>query len=132
MFPGQDQNLLMDQKPLYPQQQYAAPPSHNTAGGFAAMQDAGYHGIGAVAGPRPGFPMIRMQPRPVLRPPGSVPNQPNALRLQLQHRLQAQQVKDALTAINQQRQIEKFPSMSFYTIMPVYLQTILTLHFIDI
>lgn len=59
------------------------------------MQDAGYHGIGGVGGPRPGFPMIRMQPRPGLRPPGSVPNQPNALRLQLQHRLQAQQVKDA-------------------------------------
>lgn len=93
LFPGQDQSLLMDQKPLYPQQQYTAPPSHNTPGGFAPMQDAGYHGIGGVGGQRPGFPMIRMQPRPGLRPPGIVPNQPNALRLQLQHRLQAQQVK---------------------------------------
>ncbi|XP_062841913.1 nuclear receptor coactivator 2 isoform X2 [Trichomycterus rosablanca] len=91
LFPSQDQVVMMDQKPLYPQQQYATPSSQNAPGAYAPMQDAAYHGMPGLAAQRPGFPMIRMHPRPGLRPPGSVPNQPNALRLQLQHRLQAQQ-----------------------------------------
>ncbi|XP_055459122.1 nuclear receptor coactivator 2 isoform X3 [Psammomys obesus] len=38
-----------------------------------------------------GIPELVSQPRPGLRPTGLVQNQPNQLRLQLQHRLQAQQ-----------------------------------------
>ncbi|CAB1341213.1 unnamed protein product [Coregonus sp. 'balchen'] len=48
----------------------------------------GFHPMAGQMGPRPGYPIIRMQQRPGLRPQGVVPNQPNTLRLQLQHRLQ--------------------------------------------
>lgn len=88
--------MLLDQKlPVYPPQQYGPPPGHMAQGGYGPLQDpaaaaAGFHGM--PMGQRPGYPIqLRMQ-RPSLRPPGVVPNQPNQLRLQLQHRLQAQQV----------------------------------------
>ncbi|KAG5268810.1 hypothetical protein AALO_G00216740 [Alosa alosa] len=92
-FPGQDPSLLLDQKlPVYPPQQYGPPPGHMAQGGYGPLQDpaaAGFHGMPVQMGQRPGYPIqLRMQ-RPGLRPPGVVPNQP--IRLQLQHRLQAQQ-----------------------------------------
>ncbi|XP_071270236.1 nuclear receptor coactivator 2-like isoform X1 [Salvelinus alpinus] len=58
------------------------------------MQDPtgqGFHPMAGQMGPRPGYPIMRMQQRPGLRPQGVLPNQPNTLRLQLQHRLQVQQ-----------------------------------------
>ncbi|KAL6462950.1 hypothetical protein MHYP_G00293720 [Metynnis hypsauchen] len=92
-FPGQDPSLLMDQKPpMFSQQQYGPPQPHMAQGGYPPLQDpAGFHGMPGTLGQRPGFPMMRMPPRQGLRPTGVSPNQPNALRLQLQHRLQAQQ-----------------------------------------
>uniref|UniRef100_A0A672L1G0 Nuclear receptor coactivator n=1 Tax=Sinocyclocheilus grahami TaxID=75366 RepID=A0A672L1G0_SINGR len=91
-FPGQDPSMMMDQKPpMYSQQQYAASQAHMQQGGYTSMQDPSFHGMAGQMGQRPGYPMLRMQARPGLRPTGAVPNQPNALRLQLQHRLQAQQ-----------------------------------------
>ncbi len=93
-FPGQDPSMMMDQKPpMYTQQQYAASQAHMQQGGYTTMQDPSFHGMTGQMGPRPGYPMLRMQARPGLRPTGGVPTQPNALRLQLQHRLQAQQVQ---------------------------------------
>uniref|UniRef100_A0AAR2KJP7 Nuclear receptor coactivator n=1 Tax=Pygocentrus nattereri TaxID=42514 RepID=A0AAR2KJP7_PYGNA len=92
-FPGQDPSLLMDQKPpIFSQQQYGPPQPHMAQGGYPPLQDpAGFHSMPGTLGQRPGFPMMRMPPRQGLRPTGVSPNQPNALRLQLQHRLQAQQ-----------------------------------------
>ncbi|XP_070296920.1 nuclear receptor coactivator 2 isoform X2 [Salvelinus sp. IW2-2015] len=58
------------------------------------MQDPtgqGFHPMAGQMGPRPGYPIMRMQQRPGLRPQGVLPNQPNTLRLQLQHRLQNRQ-----------------------------------------
>lgn len=92
-FPGQDPGMMMDQKPpMYGQQQYASSPANMQQAGYTPMQDANFHGLQGQMGQRPGYPMLRMQARPGLRPGGVVPNQPNTLRLQLQHRLQAQQV----------------------------------------
>lgn len=91
-FPGQDPNMMMDQKPpMYGQQQYATSQAHMQQGGYAPMQDPSFHSMPGQMGQRPGYPILRMQARPGLRPTGVVPNQPNTLRLQLQHRLQAQQ-----------------------------------------
>ncbi|KAI4880460.1 hypothetical protein NFI96_011289 [Prochilodus magdalenae] len=92
-FPGQDPSLLMDQKPpMFSQQQYGPPQPHMAQGGYPPLQDpAGYHSMAGPMGQRPGFSMIRVQPRPGLRPASVLSGQPNALRLQLQHRLQAQQ-----------------------------------------
>ncbi|XP_051539037.1 nuclear receptor coactivator 2-like isoform X2 [Myxocyprinus asiaticus] len=91
-FPGQDPGMMMDQKPpMYSQQQYAASQAHMQQGGYSPMQDPNFHGMTGQIGQRLGHPMLRMQARPGLRPTGVVPNQPNTLRLQLQHRLQAQQ-----------------------------------------
>ncbi|XP_056594913.1 nuclear receptor coactivator 2 isoform X3 [Triplophysa dalaica] len=91
-FPGQDPSMMMDQKPpMYSQQQYAASQAHMQQGGYAPMQDPSFHGMTGQMGQRPSYPLLRMQVRPGLRPPAVVPTQPNALRLQLQHRLQAQQ-----------------------------------------
>ncbi|XP_068073226.1 nuclear receptor coactivator 2 isoform X4 [Danio rerio] len=91
-FPGQDPSMMMDQKPpMYGQQQYASSPANMQQAGYTPMQDATFHGLQGQMGQRPGYPMLRMQARPGLRPGGVVPNQPNTLRLQLQHRLQAQQ-----------------------------------------
>uniref|UniRef100_A0A671QI29 Nuclear receptor coactivator 2 n=1 Tax=Sinocyclocheilus anshuiensis TaxID=1608454 RepID=A0A671QI29_9TELE len=97
-FPGQDPSMMMDQKPpMYGQQQYAASQAHMQQGGYTPMQDPSFHGMTAQMGQRPGYPMLRMQARPGLRPAGGVPTQPNTLRLQLQHRLQAQQVQFLLS-----------------------------------
>uniref|UniRef100_A0AAZ3RHB0 DUF1518 domain-containing protein n=1 Tax=Oncorhynchus tshawytscha TaxID=74940 RepID=A0AAZ3RHB0_ONCTS len=66
-----DPSMLLDQKPS----------------GYGQ----GFHPMAGQMSPRPGYPIMRMQQRPGLRPQGVVPNQPNTLRLQLQHRLQVQQ-----------------------------------------
>uniref|UniRef100_A0A8C2ZDZ4 Nuclear receptor coactivator n=1 Tax=Cyclopterus lumpus TaxID=8103 RepID=A0A8C2ZDZ4_CYCLU len=89
----QDPSMLIDQKPPMYTQQFGPPPSHMAQRGYpgAPMQEQGFHPMANQIGPRPGYPMMRMQARPGLRPTGVVPNQPNALRLQLQHRLQSQQ-----------------------------------------
>ncbi|XP_064202501.1 nuclear receptor coactivator 2-like [Anguilla rostrata] len=71
--------------PMY-SQQYATPPSISQ-GSHAPMQDTTFHSAAGPMGPQPGYPMLR----PGVRPPGATPSQPNALRLQLQHRLQTQQ-----------------------------------------
>ncbi|KAM9416636.1 nuclear receptor coactivator 2-like [Salvelinus alpinus] len=115
-----DPSMLLDQKPpVYGQQHQQEPPpgSHLAQRGYhgpgpsGPMQDPtpgsllaqrGYHGPGPSGpmqdptgqgfhpmagqmGPRPGYPIMRLRPQAV------VPNQPNTLRLQLQHRLQVQQ-----------------------------------------
>ncbi|XP_039522637.1 nuclear receptor coactivator 2 isoform X1 [Pimephales promelas] len=91
-FSGQDPGMMMDQKPpMYSQQQYAASQAHMQQGGYTPMQEPSFHGMTGQMGQRPGYPMLRVPARPGLRPTGVVPNQPNTLRLQLQHRLQAQQ-----------------------------------------
>ncbi|XP_071373865.1 nuclear receptor coactivator 2 isoform X3 [Centroberyx affinis] len=89
----QDPSLMLDQKPPMYTQPFGPPPSHMAQRGYpgAPMQDPAFHPMSGQMGPRPGYPMIRMQARPGLRPAGVVPNQPNTLRLQLQHRLQSQQ-----------------------------------------
>uniref|UniRef100_A0A3B4A3Z8 Nuclear receptor coactivator 2 n=1 Tax=Periophthalmus magnuspinnatus TaxID=409849 RepID=A0A3B4A3Z8_9GOBI len=88
----QDASMMLEQKPPMYSQQFGSPQSHMSQRGYPnnPMQEPGFHPMQGQMGPRPGYPMMRMQPRPGLRPAG-VPNQPNALRLQLQHRLQAQQ-----------------------------------------
>uniref|UniRef100_A0A1A8F558 Nuclear receptor coactivator n=1 Tax=Nothobranchius korthausae TaxID=1143690 RepID=A0A1A8F558_9TELE len=89
----QDPAMMLDQKPPVYTQQFGPPPSHMTPRGFPAppMQEPGFHPMSGQMGPRSGYPMMRMPPRPGLRPGAVPPNQPNALRLQLQHRLQSQQ-----------------------------------------
>lgn len=86
---------MMDQKPPMYTQQFGPPASHMAQRGYppAAMQEQGFHPMAGQMGPRPGYPMIRMPTRPGLRQPGVPPNQPNTLRMQLQHRLQSQQVR---------------------------------------
>ncbi|XP_008394576.1 nuclear receptor coactivator 2 isoform X4 [Poecilia reticulata] len=88
-----DPTIMLDQKPPMYAQQFGPPPSHMVPRGFPGppMQEPGFHPMAGQMGPRPSYPMMRMQPRPGLRPGGVAPNQPNALRLQLQHRLQSQQ-----------------------------------------
>ncbi|XP_057679713.1 nuclear receptor coactivator 2 isoform X4 [Corythoichthys intestinalis] len=93
-FPQDPSSLMLEQKPpMYGQQQFGPPPSHMAQRGYpgAPMQEAGFHPMAGQMAPRPGYPMMRMQARAGLRPGGVVPNQPNTLRLQLQHRLQSQQ-----------------------------------------
>uniref|UniRef100_A0AAY5EIA6 Nuclear receptor coactivator n=1 Tax=Electrophorus electricus TaxID=8005 RepID=A0AAY5EIA6_ELEEL len=91
-FSGQEPSLLMDQKaPMYSQPQYGPPQPPMAQGGYATMSDPNFHSMAGPMGQRPGYPMLRLQPRPGFRPAGVVAGQPNALRLQLQHRLQAQQ-----------------------------------------
>ncbi|XP_074478570.1 nuclear receptor coactivator 2 isoform X2 [Sebastes fasciatus] len=89
----QDPSMMIDQKPPMYTQQFGPPPSHMAQRGYpgAPMQEPAFHPMAGQIGPRPGYPMMRMPTRPGLRPAGVVPNQPNALRLQLQHRLQSQQ-----------------------------------------
>uniref|UniRef100_A0A803V2D4 Nuclear receptor coactivator n=1 Tax=Ficedula albicollis TaxID=59894 RepID=A0A803V2D4_FICAL len=93
-FPSQESGMLLEQKAPVFSQQYAAQ-AQMAQGSYAPMQDPGFHGMGQ----RPGYTALRMQPRPGLRPAGLVQSQPNQLRLQLQHRLQAQQNRQPL--INQ-------------------------------
>lgn len=86
-FSSQDSNMMLEQKaPVFPQQ-YASQ-TQMAQGSYSPMQDPNFHSMGQ----RPSYATLRMQPRPSLRPTGLVQNQPNQLRLQLQHRLQAQQV----------------------------------------
>ncbi|XP_028288395.1 nuclear receptor coactivator 2 isoform X2 [Parambassis ranga] len=89
----QDPSIMLDQKPPMYTQPFGPPPSHMAQRGYpgAPMQEPGFHPMSGQMGPRPGYPMMRMQARPGLRPTGVVPSQPNTLRLQLQHRLQSQQ-----------------------------------------
>lgn len=90
-FSSQDTNLLLEQKaPVFPQQ-YASQ-AQMAQGSYTPMQDPNFHTMGQ----RPNYATLRMQPRPGLRPTGLVQNQPNQLRLQLQHRLQAQQNRQPL------------------------------------
>uniref|UniRef100_A0A8C5T435 Nuclear receptor coactivator n=1 Tax=Malurus cyaneus samueli TaxID=2593467 RepID=A0A8C5T435_9PASS len=93
-FPSQESSMLLEQKAPVFSQQYAAQ-AQMAQGSYAPMQDPSFHAMGQ----RPGYTALRMQPRPGLRPAGIVQNQPNQLRLQLQHRLQAQQNRQPL--INQ-------------------------------
>lgn len=92
--------MMMDQKPPMYTQQFGPPASHMAQRGYppAAMQEQGFHPMAGQMGPRPGYPMIRMPARPGLRQPGVPPNQPNTLRMQLQHRLQSQQVRQLVLA----------------------------------
>nr|XP_015209106.1 PREDICTED: nuclear receptor coactivator 2 isoform X1 [Lepisosteus oculatus]XP_015209107.1 PREDICTED: nuclear receptor coactivator 2 isoform X1 [Lepisosteus oculatus]XP_015209108.1 PREDICTED: nuclear receptor coactivator 2 isoform X1 [Lepisosteus oculatus]XP_015209109.1 PREDICTED: nuclear receptor coactivator 2 isoform X1 [Lepisosteus oculatus]XP_015209110.1 PREDICTED: nuclear receptor coactivator 2 isoform X1 [Lepisosteus oculatus]XP_015209111.1 PREDICTED: nuclear receptor coactivator 2 iso len=94
-FPSQDPSMMLDQKPPLYNQQYAGP-APMAQGSYPPMQDATFHAIAGQMGQRPGYPMLRLQARPGLRAPGVGPNQPNTLRLQLQHRLQAQQNRQPL------------------------------------
>ncbi|XP_034997833.1 nuclear receptor coactivator 2 isoform X2 [Hippoglossus stenolepis] len=88
----QESSMMLDQKPPMYTQQFGPPPSHMAQRGYpgAPLQEPGFHPMSGQMGPRPSYPMMRMQARPGLRPTG-VPSQPNTLRLQLQHRLQSQQ-----------------------------------------
>ncbi|XP_030715454.1 nuclear receptor coactivator 2 isoform X2 [Globicephala melas] len=90
-FPSQDSNILLEQKaPVFPQQ-YASQ-AQMAQGSYTAMQDPSFHTMGQ----RPSYATLRVQPRPGLRPTGLAQTQPNQLRLQLQHRLQAQQNRQPL------------------------------------
>ncbi|XP_023417485.1 nuclear receptor coactivator 2 isoform X2 [Cavia porcellus] len=90
-FSSQDSNIMLEQKaPVFPQQ-YASQ-AQIAQGSYTPMQDPNFHTMGQ----RPSYATLRMQPRPGLRPTGLVQNQPNQLRLQLQHRLQAQQNRQPL------------------------------------
>ncbi|MGH0121372.1 UNVERIFIED_CONTAM: hypothetical protein FKN15_072406 [Acipenser sinensis] len=94
-FPSQDPSMMLEQKPSIYSQQYSAPPPM-PQGNYPPMQDASFHPLANQMGQRPGYSMLRIQTRPGLRPTSMVPNQPNQLRLQLQHRLQAQQNRQPL------------------------------------
>ncbi|XP_036742113.1 nuclear receptor coactivator 2 isoform X2 [Manis pentadactyla] len=90
-FSSQDSNIMLEQKaPVFPQQ-YASQ-AQMAQGSYSPLQDPNFHTMGQ----RPSYATLRMQPRPGLRPTGLVQNQPNQLRLQLQHRLQAQQNRQPL------------------------------------
>ncbi|KAM9198460.1 nuclear receptor coactivator 2 isoform 2-T2 [Dugong dugon] len=90
-FSSQDSSIMMEQKaPVFPQQ-YASQ-AQMAPGSYTPMQDPNFHTMGQ----RPSYATLRMQPRPGLRPAGLVQTQPNQLRLQLQHRLQAQQNRQPL------------------------------------
>lgn len=86
--------MLLEQKAQVFSQQYTAQ-AQMAQGSYAPMQDPSFHAMGQ----RPGYAALRMQPRPGLRPASIIQSQPNQLRLQLQHRLQAQQNRQPL--INQ-------------------------------
>lgn len=83
--------MMLEQKPPVFPQQYASQ-TQMAQGSYNPMQDPNFHTMGQ----RPNYTTLRMQPRPGLRPTGIVQNQPNQLRLQLQHRLQAQQNRQPL------------------------------------
>lgn len=86
-FSSQESNIILEQKAPVFTQQYASQ-AQMAQGNYTPMQDPNFHPMAQ----RPGYAALRMQPRPGLRPAGIVQNPPNQLRLQLQHRLQAQQV----------------------------------------
>ncbi|XP_053571086.1 nuclear receptor coactivator 2 isoform X2 [Bombina bombina] len=85
-FVNPESNLSMEQKASLFNHAYAAQ-GQMAQNSYSQMQDQNFHPMGQ----RPSYGMLRMQTRPGLRPTGMVQNQPNQLRLQLQHRLQAQQ-----------------------------------------
>ncbi|XP_053714430.1 nuclear receptor coactivator 2 isoform X3 [Synchiropus splendidus] len=89
----QDPAMMLEQKPPMYTQQFGPAQTHMGQRGYPGgpLQEPGFHPMPSQMGPRPGYPMMRMQARPGLRPAGVVPSQPNTLRLQLQHRLQSQQ-----------------------------------------
>ncbi|KAF3822528.1 hypothetical protein GH733_007902 [Mirounga leonina] len=100
-FPSQDSNIMLEQKAAVFPQQYASQ-AQMAQGSYPPMQDPSFHTMGQ----RPSYATLRMQPRPGLRPTGLVQNQPNQLRLQLQHRLQAQQAPiNAQMLAQRQREI---------------------------
>ncbi|XP_060678715.1 nuclear receptor coactivator 2 isoform X6 [Hemiscyllium ocellatum] len=89
-FPSQKSAIMVEKPQVYNQ-----PFGSQTTvvqGNYSNMQDPNFHPLATQVGQRPGYSMLRMQPRPGLRSPGMVPNQPNQLRLQLQQRLQGQQM----------------------------------------
>ncbi|XP_072427541.1 nuclear receptor coactivator 2 isoform X5 [Chiloscyllium punctatum] len=89
-FPSQKSAMMVEKPQVYNQ-----PFGSQTTvvqGNYSNMQDPNFHPLATQVGQRPGYSMLRMQPRPGLRSPGMVPNQPNQLRLQLQQRLQGQQM----------------------------------------
>ncbi|XP_043923092.1 nuclear receptor coactivator 2 isoform X2 [Protopterus annectens] len=85
-YSSQEQNLMVEQKPPVYSQPYATQPQM-TQGNYPAIQDPSFHPMPNQMGQRHVY--VRMS-RPPIRP-HVIPNQPNQLRLQLQHRLQAQQ-----------------------------------------
>ncbi|XP_039697762.1 nuclear receptor coactivator 2 isoform X1 [Pteropus medius] len=90
-FSSQESTIMLEQKgPVFPQQ-YASQ-AQMAQGSYTPMQDPNFHAMGQ----RPSYATLRMQPRPGLRPAGLAQSQPNQLRLQLQHRLQAQQNRQPL------------------------------------
>ncbi|CAK7289317.1 Nuclear receptor coactivator 2 [Vulpes lagopus] len=100
-FSSQDSNIMLEQKAAVFPQQYASQ-AQMAQGSYPPMQDPNFHTMGQ----RPSYATLRMQPRPGLRPTGLVQNQPNQLRLQLQHRLQAQQAPiNAQMLAQRQREI---------------------------
>ncbi|XP_060056444.1 nuclear receptor coactivator 2 isoform X3 [Erinaceus europaeus] len=90
-FSSQDSSIMLEQKTSVFPQQYASQ-AQMAQGSYTPIQDPNFHAMGQ----RPNYATLRMQPRPGLRPTGLVQNQPNQLRLQLQHRLQAQQNRQPL------------------------------------
>ncbi|XP_061457053.1 nuclear receptor coactivator 2 isoform X4 [Rhineura floridana] len=90
-FSSQESNIILEQKAPIFTQQYPSQ-AQMAQGNYTPMQDPNFHPMAQ----RPGYAALRMQPRPGLRPAGIVQNQPNQLRLQLQHRLQAQQNRQPL------------------------------------
>ncbi|XP_038665507.1 nuclear receptor coactivator 2 isoform X2 [Scyliorhinus canicula] len=84
-------STMMVEKPQVYNQPYGSPTTV-VQGTYSNMQEPNFHSLATQMGQRPGYSMLRMQPRPGLRSPGMVANPPNQLRLQLQQRLQGQQM----------------------------------------
>ncbi|XP_032875228.1 nuclear receptor coactivator 2 isoform X2 [Amblyraja radiata] len=89
-FPSQKSTMMVEKPQVY--NQAYGPQTTVVQGNYSTMQEPNFHPLANQMGQRPGYPMLRMQPRPALRSSGMVPNQPNQLRLQLQQRLQGQQM----------------------------------------
>ncbi|XP_041697911.1 nuclear receptor coactivator 2 isoform X3 [Coregonus clupeaformis] len=81
-YPSQESPMM--KPPMYSQHYPQA--GSMAQGNYMGQQDPGFHGMPGLMGQRMGYPMLRLP----ARPGGPVPAQPNNLRLQLQHRLQAQ------------------------------------------
>uniref|UniRef100_A0A8C8ELI1 Nuclear receptor coactivator n=1 Tax=Oncorhynchus tshawytscha TaxID=74940 RepID=A0A8C8ELI1_ONCTS len=81
-YPSQESPMM--KPPMYSQHYPQA--GSMAQGNYMGHQDPAFHGMPGLMGQRMGYPMLRLP----ARPGGPVPAQPNNLRLQLQHRLQAQ------------------------------------------
>ncbi|XP_055722968.1 nuclear receptor coactivator 2-like isoform X6 [Salvelinus fontinalis] len=81
-YPSQESPMM--KPPMYSQHYPQA--GSMAQGNYMGHQDPAFHGMPGLMGQRMGYPMLRLPARPL----GPVPAQPNNLRLQLQHRLQAQ------------------------------------------